>query len=467
MNVKEYIRHDAVELAQLIRTRDLLASEVIEATIAATEAVNPQINAVAQRTFESARKRAKTDLHGAFAGVPVFVKDNDSLQGTPTQMGSRAMPEVPAKRSSSFVRKILLPLGFIPVGKSTLPEFGLTGTTESLLMGPTRNPWNLKHSTGGSSGGAGALVAAGVLPISHANDGGGSIRIPAAWCGLVGLKCSRGRLPGLDRAQMLPVDIGVQGMLSRNVRDTATFFAAAEKIHPTNLPEIGYVEGAARERLRVGFFTEGPGGEICHPNVVDAVHRSAQRMARLGHKVEEIPNPFDATLLDDFFIFWGLMPFALRCAGRLAVGHGFRFREVDEWTRGMAQYFRRNLGRAPGAILRLRKSDSALPHVFQSHDLLLSPVLTRPPVPIGTITPDHPFDEIFETLRPIASFTPYQNIMGAPALSLPVGVGAKNLPMAVHIAAPFGMERRLLEVAYELEDVAPWASAYPLLAADA
>jgi amidase len=467
VNVDEYMRHDAVGLAERIRAKDVSVAEVIELAIAATEAVNPEINAVAHHIFEAARSRAATDLGGAFAGVPMFVKDTDSLAGTPTRMGSRAMPDVPAKRSSVFVDKILLSLGFVPVGKSTLPEFGLTGTTESLLMGPTRNPWNLGHSTGGSSGGAGALVASGVLPMSHANDGGGSIRIPAAWCGLVGLKCSRGRLPGLEGSESMPVDIGAQGMLSRSVRDTAAFFAAAERIHPTGLPEIGSVEGPSRERLRVGFFTEAPGAEPCDPEVVEAVRRAANLMAGLGHEVEEISNPFDAALLDDFFIFWGFLPFALRFTGRFVMGRGFRFREVDEWTRGMAGYFGRNLLRAPGAIRRLRNSGSAMASAFQSHDLLLSPVLTKSSLPIGTIAPDHPFEEVFETLRPIASFTPYQNASGAPALSLPVGVGGNNLPMSVHVAAPFGMERRLLEVAYEFEHAAPWASTYPLLAAKA
>ncbi len=466
MSLEDYVRHDAVGLAQHIRSRATSATEVLELTIAATEAVNPKINAVAERAFDAARRLAETNLEGPFAGVPMFVKDTDSLLGTATRMGSLAMPDVPARHSSPFVEKILLPMGFVPVGKSTLPEFGLTGTTESLLMGPTRNPWNLDHSTGGSSGGSGALVASGVLPMSHANDGGGSIRIPAAWCGLVGLKCSRGRLPGLEGAESIPLDIGAQGMLSRNVRDTAAFFAAAERIYPTDLPSVGRIEGPSDERLRVGFFTESPGGEPCDPEVIDAVHRAASLMAGLGHKVEEVPNPFDAALLDDFFIFWGLMPFALRFGGRFVMGRGFRFREVDEWTRGLARHFGRNLLRAPGAIRRLRRSEAAMETAFQAHDLLLSPVLTHSPLPIGTISPNHRFDEVFETLRPIVSFTPYQNATGTPALSLPMGVGTNNLPAAVHVAAPFGMERRLIEVAYEFEQAAPWASAYPLLTAD-
>jgi amidase len=467
MDVKDYVSQDAAGLAERIRSKDVSASEVVETAIHLTEAINPKINAVAERAFEAARERATSELSGAFAGVPIYVKDTDSLAGSVRRMGSRAMPEVQSKRSSPFVKKILLPLGFVPLGKSTLPEFGLTGTTESLLMGPTRNPWNLDHSTGGSSGGSGAMVASGVIPMSHANDGGGSIRIPAAWCGLVGLKCSRGRLPGLEGGGAIPVDIGAQGMLSRSVRDTAAFFAAAEQVYPTKLPAIGHVERSSSERLRVGFFTQGPGGETCDPEVVDAVLSSAAVLSGLGHKVEEIPNPFDATLLEDFFIFWGFTPFALRFFGRFAMGRGFNYRDLDDWTRGMADYFRRNLKQAPGAIIRLRRSSAHVSSMFQAHDLLLSPVMTQQPLPIGTLTPDRPFDEVFETLRPIASFTPFQNANGAPALSLPVGVGANNLPMSVHVAAPFGMERRLLEVAYELEAAAPWASAYPLLAAEA
>lgn len=462
MNFEEYVRQDAVGLARAIDSKAVSASEVVDIAIAATEAVNPKLNAVAESAFEAARKRASSKLSGAFAGVPMFVKDTDSLLGTATRMGSLAMPDIPARHSSPFVEKILLPLGFVPLGKSTLPEFGLTGTTESLLMGPTRNPWNLDHSTGGSSGGAGALVASGVLPMSHGNDGGGSIRIPAAWCGLVGLKNSRGRLPGLEGGEKIPLDIGSQGMLSRSVKDTAAFFAAAEQIYPTELPAIGHVEGPSRERLRVGFFTLGPRGETCEPEVVDAVHDAARLMAGLGHKVEETPNPYDASLLDDFFIFWGFMPFALRFVGRIVMSRGFQYRKVDPWTRGMANYFAKNLLRAPGAIRRLRNSAPMMARAFESYDLLLSPVVTRPPLPIGTLTPDRPFEEIFETVRPIVSFTPFQNATGAPALSLPMGVGLNHLPRSVHLAAPFGMERRLLEVAYEFEDSAPWAAGYPL-----
>ncbi|MCP4037183.1 MAG: amidase [bacterium] len=466
MKIEEYIGHDAVDLAERIRSGEVHASDVVELAIRATETANPKINAVVESTYDGARKRAEGPIQGAFAGVPIFVKDTDSLAGVPTRMGSRAMPEVPAKRSSPFVEKILLPLGFVPVGKSTLPEFGLTGTTEPLLTGATRNPWNLEHSPGGSSGGSGALVASGVLPLSHANDGGGSIRIPAAFCGLVGLKCSRGRLPGLEGAKFIPVDIGAQGVLTRSVRDTATFFAAAEKLHPTRLPPIGHVEGPSSQRLRVGYFTEGPGGEQCEPDVQRAVIDAANQLAGLGHEVEEIPNPFDASLLDDFFLFWGFMPFALRLTGRLVMGSGFRFGEVDEWTRGIARYFARNLLRAPGAITRLRRSHRAIDHAFAAHDLLLSPVLTRPPLPLGTISPTDPFEEVFETLKPIASFTPYQNAMGTPALSLPVGVGEGNLPRAVHVMAPFGMERRLLEIAHEFEQARPWAQHYPLFTAE-
>ncbi len=466
MKLDEYLDRDAVALADAIRAGDVSADIVVDHAIQATETVNPLVNAVAVENFEAARAHARGPLEGPFAGVPIFVKDTDHVAGLPTRMGSHAMPKGLATKSSPFVERILRPMGFVLLGKSTMPEFGLTGTTEPLLTGATRNPWNDAHSPGGSSGGSGALVASGAIPISHGNDGGGSIRIPAAYCGLVGLKSSRGRLPGLEGAELVPVDIVSQGVLTRTVRDTAAFYEAAEKLHPTALPEIGRVEGPSRERLRVGFFTRGPEGETCEPDVVQAVIDAANTLASQGHKVEEIENPFPGALMHDFFLFWGYTPFALRFVGRLVMGRGFRFKEVDDWTRGMARFFGRNLLRAPGAIMRLRRSTAVAEAVFANHDLLLSPVLTRPPLPLGTLNPTDVFDEVFETLRPIASFTPYQNAMGTPAISLPVGVDAHGLPRAVHMAAPFGMERRLLEIAYEFEQASPWAEHYPRLASD-
>ena len=246
---------DAVEIARLIRDGDIHPREAVEAAIARAEQVNPLLNAIATPLFESARAEAERPRVGVFAGVPSFIKDNDAVAGSPFLFGSRALPTTPAPKSTPFVEQFLS-LGFVNLGKTTMPEFGLTGTTEALLHGPTHNPWRLGFSPGGSSGGSAALVAAGVVPVAHANDGGGSIRIPASCCGLVGLKPSRGRFVDVEGSKLLPVKILHQGMLSRSVRDTAVFVHAAEQYQRNpKLPSVGLATRPGR-RLRIGFFTD-------------------------------------------------------------------------------------------------------------------------------------------------------------------------------------------------------------------
>ena len=205
---------DAVEIARRIQAGEIQAREAVAAAIARAERVNPALNAIATPLFDSARRHAEQPRSGVFSGVPSFIKDTDAVAGSPVLFGSRGLPRKPAQKSSPFVRQFLS-LGVINLGKTTTPEFGLTGTTEPLVHGPTHNPWKLGFSPGGSSGGSAALVAAGVVPIAHANDGGGSIRIPASCCGVVGLKPSRGRLAAMEGSELFPVKITQQGMVSR------------------------------------------------------------------------------------------------------------------------------------------------------------------------------------------------------------------------------------------------------------
>jgi amidase len=233
---------DGIELAALIAAGEIQASEVVEAAIARAQSVNPALNAIATETFAQARSQPNEPKAGLLAGVPSFIKDTDHVKGVPTLMGTRALPNKPADVSSNFVEQFLS-VGLVSLGKSTLPEFGLTATTESAATGSTHNPWNPEYSTGGSSGGSAALVAAGVVPLAHGNDGGGSIRVPAACCGLVGLKPSRSRLADTAGAKKMPINIVCHGVISRSVRDTAAFYAEVEKHYRnTDLPEIGLVQ---------------------------------------------------------------------------------------------------------------------------------------------------------------------------------------------------------------------------------
>lgn len=446
---------DAVEIARLIRVGEIHPREAVEAAIARAERVNPSLNAIATPLFDSAREGAERPCSGVFAGVPSFIKDNDAVAGSPVLFGSRGLPAKPAEKSSPFAKQFLS-LGLINLGKTTTSEFGLTGTTEALLYGPTHNPWKLGFSPGGSSGGSCALVAAGVVPIAHANDGGGSIRIPASCCGVVGLKPSRGRVADIDGSALFPVKILHQGMVSRSVRDTATFFHAAEQHHRNaKLPEIGLVTHPGR-RLRIGFFTELGEDARAHPECVAAVTDAAKLCESLGHSVEQVPPPVDEGFLEDFFLLWATMAFVITRFGKRLVHPEFDRTKVEDFTEGLARYFTEHIREVPMAVWRLRKFAHQYARSFENYDVLMNPTVGMPPPEHGYVGPEVPFDVLLDRFWRFTPFTPAQNVSGGPAISLPLARSEAGLPIGIQFASAMGAERTLLELALELEAAAPW-----------
>ena len=447
---------DGVELAALIATGEIQASDVVEAAIARARKVNPALNAIVTETFEQARSQHKIPATGLLTGVPSFIKDNEHVKGVPTLIGTRALPKKPADVSSRFVEQFLS-AGLVSLGKTTLPEFGLTATTESLATGSTRNPWNLDYSTGGSSGGSAALVAAGVVPLAHGNDGGGSIRIPAACCGLVGLKPSRGRLPDVAGTEKMPIHIVCNGVMSRSVRDTAAFYAAVEKNYPNpNLPEIGLVQHPGKDRLRIGLFTDTPHNTSSHTDSVEVTVHTGKLCEDLGHNVETISCPFKAQIMEDFIIYWGMLAFFIQHFGKMILDTRFDKKELEIWTLGLSRFFRKSFFKAPFSIRRLKKFSKQYEDIFSDYDILLSPTLSHAPPKIGYMGPEVSFELHFERLRQYVAFTPLQNTAGAPAISLPMGFSRNGLPIGIHFAAAYGQEKRLLELAFELEEARPW-----------
>ena len=346
-------------------------------------------------------------------------------------------------------------LGLDTIGKSALPEFGLTATTEPIAHGPTRNPWDLAHSTGGSSGGSAALVASGVVPLAHANDGGGSIRIPASCCGLVGLKPSRGRLASAEAMDIMPVNIVTQGVLTRTVRDTVAFYRAMAKVRPAaDLPPIGPT--AEPSKLRIGVITEGLAGLSVHPEVRDSVVVASKLCESLGHDVESITNPFGETIAHDFLRYWGMLAFSLRRLGGQVFGSDYAPSRMEPFSKYLSDYFTSIAPRMPGAIHRLRRFSLEHDQILDTYDILISPVLASPPVPIGHLGPDlAPREHLIRLLR-YASFTAVQNVSGAPAISLPLGVSSDGLPIGIQFASGYGREQVLLDLAASIEQASPW-----------
>lgn len=447
----ELSRLDAVETAARIRSGELSAAEVVAAAIERCEALNPLLNAVSACDYERAIERARRPGSGPFAGVPTFIKDLDHVAGLVNSYGSRAHLRNVSKRTDTLIARIL-DTGLISLGKSMTPEFGLTGTTEPLAFGPTRNPWKAAHSPGGSSGGAAALVAAGVVPIAQASDGGGSIRIPAGFCGLVGLKVSRERrftTTGLDR---LPLRVVSYGAVTRTVRDTAHFVAALdERVASPRIPRLPLVQGPNEQRLRIGVFVAAPSGAPIDPEVAATARAAARRCARLGHEVEEISCPFDEQMVEDFLLYWSFLAWGSILQTRLQRGRRFDAATMEPWTRELATRFTARWRNAIPALRRLRAARAAAEGLFGRHDLLLSPTATAPAPPLGHLGPDVPFETAFRRVRDYFCLTPAQNIIGNAAITLPLGISGAGLPIGVQFSSAQGRESTLLELAYELE----------------
>ena len=453
----EYALWDAVETADRIASGEISALEAVEAAIRRAEVANPLINAIVTDTFESARETASS-VTGPFAGVPTFIKDMEYTQGVPTQFGSRAFKGFIPPHSGEFVKSAEA-AGLISLGKSTTPEFGATATTETLAQGPTRNPWNYNHSAGGSSGGASALVAAGVVPVAIASDGGGSTRMPASCCGLVGLKPSRNFYKYYsDGAQTPPIDMPVPGIVSRSVRDTAKLSALMQQDSSASaIPSLGEVNRKTSRPLRIGMFTQGF-THTATPDVAASIEKTALICEELGHKVKFVSNPWRSQqLADDLMLYWAsLNASAVGFVEQNILGRPATSDDIEPWTIGLVEHYKSNTGEIENTIERLKLAGRAYGSHFDEVDLYLTPVLSAAPPEIGYLSPELPFETHKERLSNYSNYTAISNLSGAPAISLPIGFSANGLPIGSHFMARFGDERTLIELAYELEEASPW-----------
>ncbi|MGY4710011.1 amidase [Mycolicibacterium sp. CBM1] len=447
---------DAVGLVDAIRTGKVSRSELVEAAIARTEAVNPILNGVAYETFAQARARAQAPAGGYFDGVPTFIKDNVDVEGMPTMQGTDAWDPRPQAGHGDFAR-FFLATGLIPLGKTQLSEFGFSASAEHPRLGAVRNPWDTDYTAGASSSGSGAFVAAGVVPIAHANDGGGSIRIPAACNGLVGLKPSRGRLPLDKMTRQMPVRIVNDGVLTRSVRDTAAFYREAEHIwRNRRLPPIGAVTGPGRQRLRIAVVTQSL-NRAADPSIRELTLQSAELLAGLGHQVEYLDhNPIPRYFVDDFLLYWSLLAMTMVRTGQRTFGDSFDRTKLDNLTLGLDRHASRNLHRLPVAIARLSRLRRVTDRFYRTYDILLTPTLAQETPRIGILDPTADYRQIIDRLMDWVAFTPLQNATGEPAISLPLARSASGMPVGMMLSAPIGHERRLLELSYELEAATPW-----------
>lgn len=472
MRFEEYRSRDATALAALVAEGAVTAGELLEIAVARAEAVQPLVNAIAIFDLEEAERRLAAPLPaGPFRGVPFLFKDLYAfLEGTALSNGSRLTCDLRASFTSTFVHRCLA-AGFVPFGKTSSPEFGLNVTTEPVLHGATRNPWNPSFSAGGSSGGAAAAVAAGIVPLAHATDGGGSIRIPASHCGLVGLKPSRARTPVGPLVAEAWNGLATGLCLARSLRDVAAFLDAVHGPETGDFyavpPPAGSFRAAierAPRRLRIGILRRPPDGPAVHPENAAAIERTANLLAGLGHDLEETAIPVDGERLSAAF----LTLVAVHCARDLDSWSRITGRPADEHHLEACTLLLAERGREISAVAFLealhtvQATARVFGQMFERFDVLLSPTCAAPPPRLGDIRQDAADLEAFLAAnRPYVAFTHLYNASGCPALSLPLHMTAEGLPIGVMFGAPFGQEERLLELGAELERAAPWFHRIP------
>ncbi|OHT81611.1 amidase [Mycobacteroides saopaulense] len=452
---------DATGVAERIASGEVTAAECAEAAIVRLERINPSLNAVEFKDFPRARERAAAaeDPAGtpsAFRGVPTATKCNIHVAGMPLTEGSAAISPTLQTVDGPFTRQFLS-TGVVPIASTTMPEYGWSASTERSGGSVTRNPWHTDFSAGGSSGGSAALVAAGVVPIAHGNDGGGSIRIPAAACGLVGLKPSRGRLLGDPSSGAAPVKIVADGVLVRSVRDCARFFEAAE-LHYRNpkLTPIGHVDRPVQRRLRVGLCMDSPFTPATDTATRQAVNSAAELLESLGHTIEPYTPAVLPSFKVDFEDYWSFLAFAVAKGGP-RLFDGFDATRLDPLTIGLSRRFVRRSYRTPLFLARLAASARVYERGFVGIDAVLTPVLTHTTPRIGYLSPDQDADVLLDKLSSYVGFTPVHNASGAPAISLPLGSDPDGLPIGVMFSGPRGSERTLLELALEIEEAQPFS----------
>ncbi|HWK30265.1 MAG TPA: amidase [Solirubrobacter sp.] len=461
----------AAETAALVRAGAVSAREAVEAALRRIEALDPQLNAFIQvdgeRALADADQVAPSDAQ-PFAGVPVAVKGNVPVRGFEHNLGSRLFAGRRAEHSAYLVRR-LREAGFVIVGVTNLPEFAILPTTEPRHTGITRNPWDPSRTPGGSSGGSAAAVASGMLPLAHGNDGGGSLRIPAACCGLVGLKPSRGRVSsGPDLGDSW---LAANGVLTRTVADTALALdvLGGYEVGDANWaprPLEPYVTALRRApgRLRIAVTASNPFGAPVDEEAVRGLRLGAELLAALGHEVVEAAPAWPAPDALDVFIdvFGSMIALGIDAGVRLA-GHEPGEDEIEPLSRAL---YERASGTSAvaylGAVAQLQAIARGLVAFFADHDVLVTPALAQRPLPVGACNGlgDDPLADLARS----GLFTPYTslfNVTGQPALTLPVGFGDDGLPTAVQLVGKPLNEDRLLQVAAQMEAAHPWARSRP------
>jgi amidase len=462
---------DATDLAELVAKREVSAEELLEETRRRIDAVNDDINAVIRPMFDEANGSVAALPEGPFRGVPFLLKDlTAAYAGVKMCSGSKWLRDYVPDYDTELVKRHKR-AGLVICGKTNTPEFGLPPTTEPMAFGRSRNPWNLEHHTGGSSGGAAAAVAAGIVPMAHANDGGGSIRIPASCCGVFGMKPTRARNPLGPEVGDVMNGLVCEHAVTRSVRDSARLLDA------TSGPDLGdpywappparpFIEevGADPGKLRIAFTTQPFNGAKLHPDCVEALQKTVALCEELGHHVEEASPDVDGNEMSRHF----LAVYAAGLSHQLAswteaMGRAPEGDEIEPLTRAFAA-----MGDSAtaamylGAVTSLQRFSRDVARFMTGHDVWLTTTLGEPPLPLGELDPK-PDNPMWSMMRASAyvPFTPICNMTGQPAMSVPLHWNVAGLPVGSHFIGRFGDEATLFRLAAQLEEARPWRDRHP------
>lgn len=464
-----FATHDALAVGELVKARKIGVRELVDGSIAHLRKLNESLNAITD-FYDGALldKSVAAAGEGPFHGVPFVVKQlMADCAGTPTTLGSKFFFQQPVAAADSAAVARMRRAGLVIVGRSNTSEFGLAPTTEPAFGGATVNPWRKDLSPGGSSGGSAAVVAARGLPMAHATDGGGSIRIPAALCGLFGLKPSRGRVSLAPIGETL-AGAGAQHCVSISVRDSAALLDALAGGEPgdpyRSPPADGTFLDATRRapgRLRVAFMQKPVGGAPLDPVLVDAVEQTAKLLAGLGHHVEEAAPDYDAAALGAAF---GTVMSA-NTFTNIQIRAGGRVPGPDDLEPVTRLYAERGKGFSANDYIRavqtFHRTGRMLGAFLTRYDVLLSPTIARTSLPLGEVRMDGSLEQYEEALASMIPFTAVCNATGVPAMSVPLAWTGEGLPIGLHFVGRFGAEEMLLSLAAELEQVRPWRESRP------
>jgi amidase len=472
--VTELWQLDAIAQADLVRRREVSALELVDAAIARIERIDPQLNSVVTPLFDSARETASKPLPpGPLSGVPFLVKDLGCAQaGVRQTNGSRAMRHYVPTADSPLVTRYR-DAGLVIVGRTSTPEFGNHSTTEPVLFGPTRNPWALERTTGGSSGASAAAIAAGLTSIASGGDGAGSLRIPASCCGVFGFKPSRGRVSSAPGGEAIG-NLAIRHAMSRSVRDNAALLDVAAVPEPGDPfiappPERPFLEQVGRDpgRLRIAWTATPAIDTAIDAECVAAVRTAAELLDSLGHDVVEGSPRLDGeVIIGSLLAVWaaGDLEDALDCEGLL--GRSLEDDELEITTWELVEYGRSLSARdLVEAVAAFGTTTRAIGAFFENHDLWLTPTLARPPEPLGVLNQSSGsalgWQRMDSGFNP---FNPWANISGCPSMSLPLHWSADGLPIGVLATARYGDEATLFRLAAQLEAARPWADRWPAIA---